>query len=137
MGKGPIINNKEYEEFGNFYRCKIVINNVEFTSVEQYYQYIKCKNNPELQMSILQETNPIKMWKIGQHCELPIDWEINKFKIMKQGIEYKFAQNNELALLLKGTYPHEIIFNEKKKIIPDYWDTSNSQILSEIRSNIT
>jgi ribA/ribD-fused uncharacterized protein len=131
MGKGPIINDIYYKEFGNFDTTySFVLLDITFSCSEQYYQYIKCKNNPELQQMILKETCPLKMWRIGQKCILDPNWETIKMNVMREANEHKFNQNPELYKKLSDTQG-PIIFNEKHG---DYWDTINCQILEKIRT---
>ncbi len=133
MGKGPTINGVYYEEFGNYYKCNFVVNGVTFSCTEQYYQYIKCENNKELQHQILQQTNPRKMWSIGQKCVLSINWEFIKVEIMNLGNLHKFNQNKQLADKLINTGNAYITFNENNG---DFWDTKNKMILNNIRLDL-
>ena len=135
MSNGPTISGIYYEEFSNFYNSPFKINSVEFSCTEQYFQYRKCHNNPDLQKQILQETDPKKMWSIGKNCTLPTDWEIIKGDVMLYANMNKFSQNEELGLILVNTGNAAIIFN-KNGGEPDYWDTMNKNILETIRKAV-
>ncbi len=132
MGKGPTINGVYYEEFGNFYKCAFTVDDITFSCTEQFYQYKKCDNNQELQDQIIKETNPKKMWAIGQKCVLPTNWEIMKKEIMTLANYHKFNQNRNLANKLINTNNADIIFNENNG---DFWDITNRTILENIRKN--
>jgi ribA/ribD-fused uncharacterized protein len=134
MGKGPTIDGLYYEEFGNFYNSPFEVNGTTFSCTEQFYQYKKCVNNPELQNKILQETSPKKMLSIGQKCILPTNWEFIKEKVMNEANIHKFEQNKELVYKLINTGNANIIFNEKGQ--NDYWDLTNQTILETIRAKL-
>jgi ribA/ribD-fused uncharacterized protein len=135
MGGPPLVDGKYIEEFGNFYVCSFVMNNVVFTSVEQCFQYHKvgCDTecDAEYKQKILGAKTPKECWKIGRSLKnLRSDWEDIKVQIMYQANLSKFSQNEDLKDLLIKTFPYPIIFQEYNG---DFWDNTNRQILEEIR----
>ena len=78
-----------------------------FPTVEHYYQAMKFDASDERFQVILNLKNPDDTRLLTKTPEYKInrraDFEKNKFKIMKDGLYAKFAQNQEAAKMLKAT----------------------------------
>jgi ribA/ribD-fused uncharacterized protein len=135
MGKGPLIDGKYYPEFGNFYRCSFVFDDVIYPSVEHFYQYQKATGNPDLQQKILTAETSQLAYKFGQRCVLPDDWSTQKAVWMKIGITCKIMQHSKLIKLLLETGDDDIVFMENERE-QDEWDKINGRIFSDLRCHL-
>ncbi len=101
--------NGEYGYMSNFYPCVFTHENIKFNCSEQFLMYAKAKTfeptNTELHSEILKETNPGKIKKLGRAVANYDDniWASIRYKVMVQGLKYKFQQNPNLRAQLKST----------------------------------
>lgn len=99
-----VINNfklKEFEFLSNFYPCKIVVNGVEYPSVEHAFQSEKTVLDFEKE-AIRLAKNPAIAKKLGKKVCLRSGWEENKVSIMENLVRQKF-ENPVLAKKLQKT----------------------------------
>lgn len=95
--------------FSNFYPCKFKENDIEYNCTEQYLMKKKQELfdplNQNLSNKILSTINPAEIKKLGRSVKnFNQDiWNLNKFRIMKDGLKLKFSQNTELKIKLKDT----------------------------------
>lgn len=100
----------DYGFMSNFYSCYFIDdNNITYNCSEQYFMLQKCllfdPNNIRLQTKIINEIDPKKIKKFGRQVKNFDEtiWNQNKVEIMKQGLIYKFTQNEELQKKLLAT----------------------------------
>jgi len=93
----------------NFYPTKFIIDNLTYNCSEQYFmkkkQELFDKTNNILATNIMNETNPKNIKNYGRQVKNFSDdiWNINKYKIMYDGVFAKFSQNHELKIKLLNT----------------------------------
>ncbi|MFX0070842.1 MAG: NADAR family protein [Candidatus Hermodarchaeota archaeon] len=86
----------------NFYASPFKINNIEYKTVEHWFQSQKTNNLNE-QKSIRNAKTPATAKALGKKCQLRDDWEQVKLIIMEEGVRAKFTQNPNLKNLLIET----------------------------------
>lgn len=91
-----------YRFLSNFYNTPFKINNIEYKTVEHWFQSQKTTNLDE-QNTIRNAKAPVIAKSLGKKCHLRGDWEQIKLNVMEQGVRAKFTQNPELKQLLIGT----------------------------------
>ena len=97
----------EYRFLSNFYPCKIVLDNIEFPSVE--HAYVASKSLDEnFRREVASIAKPGDVKKIGKKVKLREDWESVKLFIMEYLVRQKFS-NDPLKTKLIYTYPRELI----------------------------
>jgi len=112
-----MVNGTYVPELGNYWPCKIVEDEIEYNSVEQYYQSKKAGKKLE--------GTPEECARLGRKVSpLPEDWETRKLKVMERGIKLKYDQNLDLRDILIKTDPHRLFFCENGKE-QDFWDIWN------------
>ena len=93
----------------NFYPCKIHIDGVTYVCNEQYYQSEKAlqcddKRMPHAYQTIMETHTARSMKTIGNEIRTNQDWEDwGAIKVMREGVFYKFTQNEDLLNYLVGT----------------------------------
>lgn len=84
----------------NFYPSKFSLHGEQFNCVEQFFMWSKAKlfNDEETAKHILSETNPNRIKRLGRIVKGYQDsrWAAVRYDVMKEGIEAKFNQNEEL-----------------------------------------
>lgn len=100
----------QYGPFSNFYKCKITVDNHEWTSTEHYYQAQKTDDIIE-QFRIRKAKSPKMAKQIASHCNLVQNWNEIKFDVMRKALEAKFTQIPELKQLLLDTGNEELVEN--------------------------
>ena len=78
------------DPFSNFYPCLFIINGIQWTSVEQYFQAQKFDITSKEYQQILSSNSPAIAKKIGQGGILRSDWELVKEDIMYTALYEKF-----------------------------------------------
>lgn len=104
VGKGIAFRGKECF-LSNFYPCDLTIDNVRYSSVEQYYQHIKCAscNDYDRARKILNTDDFLQAKIYGDGCEEKDNWIEIKVYTMFKGMFYKFSQNDFLVNKLLST----------------------------------
>ena len=97
----------KYRFLSNFSNSPIKINNVEYKTVEHWFQSQK-SNNIDEQISIREANTPAEAKSLGRRCHIRKDWQEIKLKIMEEGVRAKFTQNPELKRLLIETGENEL-----------------------------
>ena len=90
----------EYRWLSNFYPVKIVIDGVEYPSVE--HAYCSCKSTDSKWKSICSnEKNPGKIKRKSKKIKVIDDWDDKKLSIMKKCLEQKFNQEPFKSMLIQ------------------------------------
>lgn len=155
----PVFCWKEDEENGylsNWYRCKFVIDDFEYTCVEQYMMAEKAKlfHDSIRYTAILKASSPWEYKQLGKQVT-PFDaaiWDRACMRIVKAGNKAKFEQNPALKkkLLATGTStlaeasPKDAVWGigmdaeTARKTIKELWRGQNrlGKILMELRGEI-
>lgn len=108
-----------YGEFSNFALYPIVIDEVKWPTSEHYYQAHKY-TDPELMEKVRLAPTPMAAALIGRDPNIPkrADWDQYKDVAMEVGVRAKFAQYEELRILLKSTKQSQIFEHTKNDC---YW----------------
>lgn len=93
-----------YGEFSNFALFPLVIDGVNWPTSEHYYQAHKY-TDPELMERVRQAKTPMEAALMGRDPKIPKreDWDTYKDIAMEKAVRAKFAQYEELKVLLKAT----------------------------------
>lgn len=108
-------------ELTNFAPSTMIINNIQWISVEQYYQAQKVKNTcPAQFIKIIESTNPGDAARLGRSRDVIIDpnWDNKKDYIMYNGLINKFSQDETLRSILISTKNAKLIENSP---VDYYW----------------
>lgn len=89
----------EYKWLSNMEPCKIIIDNIEYASVEHAYVSAK-SSDPEWKMFCKTEPNPRIIKRKGRELVLSPEWNTLKLSVMKQCIDQKYSQEPYRELLL-------------------------------------
>lgn len=91
--------------FSNFFPSTIIVDDVEFVSVEQYFQYTKaisCKAE-HLAMKIKSKSSPWYAKAVGKRVDVTDDWNKESMEVLYRGVYAKFDQNSLLKQKLLQT----------------------------------
>lgn len=128
----------EYRFLSNFWPCYIVYEDLEYQSVENAYQALKCQNKCEREKFI--NITPGKAKKLGNLIQKRMDWEFVKDIIMFDLCYQKFIKD-DLRQKLLDTGNEELI--EGNTWDDTYWGVCNGvgqnrlgKILMRIRQNL-
>lgn len=112
----------EYSWLSNFHRCNIILDGVQYHSVENAYQAAKTLDiNERIQF---QNITPGKAKKRGAKLNLRSDWEQQKISIMRALLNDKFKVR-ELRQKLINTGDVQII--EGNNWNDTYWGVCNGK----------
>lgn len=91
--------------FSNFFPCPITIDDMEYSSVEQFFQQQKALQCDDLKQArkIMNRSNPWYIKIAGSRVELKDVWKKNRLRVLYQGIFAKFEQNIPLRQALLNT----------------------------------
>ena len=105
--------------FSNFYPAPFKLDGVQFKHCEQAFQYLKCKANcnETTANSVLAESDPLKVSRLGMRVNTSADWQQSRLVHMKRCIAAKFDQNAELCKKLKETNNTQLI----EATVDPYW----------------
>lgn len=108
----------KYRWLSNFSRVKIVLNGVEYPTVEHAYMSAKSEDMAwKSRCSDIQLT-PAQIKRESKEIEIREDWDNIKYSIMKECVEQKFNQEPYKSLL-KNT--GDIHIQEGNKWNDEYW----------------
>ena len=102
----------------NFYPSSFKINEIEYKTVEHWFQSQKTNNLNE-QNSIRNAKTPATAKALGKKCQLRDDWEQIKLIIMEKGVRAKFNQNPDLKQLLIDT--GDQVLEERNRWKDTFW----------------
>lgn len=100
--------------FSNFHPSNFTIDNQEYNSCEQYYQFCKATffNDDKTAYKIMSTDDPKEQYQYGNQVEsfdsskwLPVE----AIKAMEKGVHAKFSQNEDLAHILVATRGTSIV----------------------------
>lgn len=91
--------NGEYVFLSNFYPSPIVINGVEYPTVEHAYQAAKTCNRRE-KLLVAYASTPGQAKRMGRKLSLRLNWEEIKVDTMLGLVRLKFTESNLRAKLL-------------------------------------
>ena len=91
----------KYRFLSNFYASKIILDGLEYKTVEAAYQAAKT-DDPAARRRIREAEKPGECKRLGQKVKLREDWEKNKLQAMEDLVRQKF-QNGELREKLLAT----------------------------------
>ncbi|MFA5759150.1 MAG: NADAR family protein [Clostridia bacterium] len=92
----------EFRWLSNFHECHIIVDGIEFTSVEHAYQAFKTKDSAWFERVRLAK-NPGFAKRMGRQCPMREDWDQIKEDVMKKCVYAKFSQNETLKQQLLNT----------------------------------
>lgn len=96
-----------YSFLSNFYPSKVLLDQVEYSSVEHAYQAAKTNDLDEREI-IRQTATPALAKKAGRHVEIRDDWEHEKYTVMENLLRQKFS-HPQLKNALLDTGEEELI----------------------------
>lgn len=109
MANSPIKGFKDdYRFLSNFWPCSVVLEGVNYESVEHAYVAAKTKDLA-IRKEIAKLPKPGMAKKFGRTLRLREDWDKIKLGVMKHLLRQKFGPLRELADKLAATYPRELI----------------------------
>lgn len=91
--------------FSNFFPAAIIIDDVEYANVEQYFQHEKatiCKADKQAR-KIMNKSNPWYVKIVGNRIETTEEWNRDRLQTLYRGIFAKFHQNIPLRQALLNT----------------------------------
>lgn len=106
----------EFNEFSNFYRRDIFVDDETWSSIEHYYQAMKSEY-PIMQKTIRKAQTPGEAKRMGAAIRLRSDWEEIKHNVMRKAVQAKFEQHPDLQALLLSTKNKELIEDSPKDYI--------------------
>lgn len=125
----------------------VIINEIQINNVEMLYQSLRYTDLPEIQQNILKYNSPIAAKKYAREFigKTRIDWDTNRFKIMKFCIQLKYYYNQEsfgqILLSTKNLPIVEFTFQDKVWGATDdgeFYEGTNAlgRLLMELREQI-
>jgi ribA/ribD-fused uncharacterized protein len=81
----------DYRWLSNFSPCKIILDGLEYKSVEHAYVSAK-SDDPEWKITCQTEESAGKLKRLGQKLPIKENWDALKISIMKQCLDQKFDQ---------------------------------------------
>lgn len=98
----------EYRFLSNFYPCSVVLDGVEYSSVEHAYQAAKTLEPEERE--VIRSTGPANIVKkLGKSVTMRVDWVDVKLEIMADLVWQKFSNNEDLKHKLLSTNDQELV----------------------------
>ena len=132
-----------FSELSNFYGSPFTLNSKIYPTVEHFFQSQKFPGDPVLQEKIRMTKTHIGAKRAGriQSPYFRQDWEEVKETVMLEGLRAKFAQNPQLADLLRSTGTAMLI---EKMPRDSYWGSGPNgcgrnrmgRLLEKIRKEI-
>lgn len=98
----------EYFFLSNFYYADVVLDGVEYPTIEHAFQAAKTLD-PEERQKLLESGSPGAAKRLGREVKMREDWDSIKFGIMEDLIRQKFTRYPDLRQLLLDTGDAEII----------------------------
>lgn len=92
----------EYSFLSNFYVSPIQIHDIEYKTVEHYFQASKAKDR-DAHIAVARTAHPGHAKSLGRRIDLREDWEEIKDKVMFTGVMLKFLTHESLQQRLLAT----------------------------------
>ena len=99
---------QEYAYLSNFYDSPFILNDVQFSTVEHFFQANKAINKKDF-FYVLKSETPAIAKKRGKEINIDPNWDLIKNQIMYTGVYNKFVQYNKLRDMLICTMDSELI----------------------------
>ena len=102
---------RPYGCFSNLYRCRVVLDGVEYPTSEHAYQAAKARK-PEVRNWLMSAPSPslLAMAAHGLYSwDIAPGWSKNRRDRMRRVVLAKFTQNDDLAEILLSTGDEEIV----------------------------
>ena len=101
---------EEFGEFSNFAAFPIKIGTKMWPTSEHFFQAQKFSDQ-SYRETIRKAKSPMEAARLGRNRRKPLrkDWEKVKVGIMRQGVEAKFTQHEDLRALLVSTGKRKIV----------------------------
>ena len=96
----------EYRWLSNFAPCKIVLEGVEYASIEHAYVSAKSDDKEWKEFCANPENTAGHLKRAGRDLELKPDWDEKRFGIMRECIEQKYAQEPYRTKLEETGFQH-------------------------------
>ncbi|NVB81626.1 MAG: NADAR family protein [Kofleriaceae bacterium] len=111
--------NAEYGEFSNFALYPITLRGKRWPTSEHFFQAMKFENRGD-QEEVRAANNPMLAARMGRDRKRKLrrDWERVKVGIMREAVEAKFRQHEELRALLLGTGDAKLVEHTEND---DFW----------------
>ncbi|MEM6856150.1 MAG: NADAR family protein [Planctomycetota bacterium] len=128
----------EYGEFSNFARYPILLNKKRWPTVEHYFQAQKFDDSQSREQ-IRKANSPSIAARLGRDRKKKLrrDWESRKVKVMRDAVEAKFRQHDELGQLLVSTGEAKLVEHTEND---SYWgdggDGSGKNMLGRILMDV-
>lgn len=104
--KGGLAFHSPHAWLSNFFPCHIVIQGISFASAEQAFQYTRAirLNDTHLANMILRTKKASEAKSLGNsNTTTTVEWDNDRFDVMRHILKEKFAQNYDLAGMLVST----------------------------------
>ena len=129
MGGPALIDGEYHSETDNFLICCFFVNDLEYSSSENYFQSVKANKKEDQEYVRKEGSTGLKAWSLGNSVEIRPDWEEIKVEAMYQGNKAKFEQNKKfIDQLIKTT--GIVVF----KSSTDFWNYWNGKIMERLRA---
>jgi ribA/ribD-fused uncharacterized protein len=133
-----------YAEFSNFHQAPILIEGIQYKTVEHYFQSRKFANtDPTWAQHVAAARNPTEAKRLGSSRTHSLDpkWESIKDQVMYRALHAKFTQHPSLLTLLLSTGNRPLIENAPRD---NYWGCGNNgtgqnrlgQLLMQLRTDL-
>ena len=117
----------EYGFLSNFYKAKIILDDLEWPSTEHYYQAQKSLDHTVREVIRLTPRCGDAA-RLGRSCEVRPGWEDMKCNVMLRALVAKFEQHPILAKKLLATGDREIIeWTEGTKLADSIWGNARDK----------
>ena len=134
----------EYRWLSNFAPVKIVLDSIEYTSVEHAYMSAKSKDPVWKRICSDPDIKPGEIKKRGRYIKLRPDWDSVKLGIMKTCLEQKFNQEPYRTKLKQtsdeniqeGNWWNDEFWGVNLKKTPNYGENHLGRLIMEIRTKI-
>lgn len=124
----------EYGEFSNFAVFPIVLRGAAWPTAEHYFQAQKFRD-PKVQEAIRTASSPMLAARLGRDRKKTLrkDWESVKVGVMREALEAKFRQHDDLRRLLLSTGSAKLVKHTEND---SYWgdggDGSGRNMLGQL-----
>ncbi len=109
----------EFGEFSNFALFPIRLKKRTWPTSEHYFQAMKFKDRA-IQERVRKQKTPMLAARMGRDRKLPLrrDWESAKVNVMREALEAKFTQHEDLRALLLSTGDAKLVEHTEND---SYW----------------
>ena len=101
-------NTNKHGWLSNFSEHPVMIDEIEYPTVEHYYQCEKCTDNGDYKW-VFMSASPGQAKRRGKSVSIRPDWDSVKTDIMKKALEAKITQHPHLRRLLLETGTEDLV----------------------------